>query len=765
MISGMTSVRVDGQFLLRGYELMQGGDFELLGFGDNPYDPDVDQDSTDNGLVGLVRFAGDEPQTVETDESPNTYFHGFAVNGAGVELLSDVFTNTAGIDIAPDGVDRPFGTLYLQRGDIVTGENSVNILEPTPTAGGDLVQAINADEQTGLTDGSGFNAESPVLGGTRNSHIVGTLNRAIQDLGGSTGGFVADGYIYPLGNGDEYRAMVLQLPTDLGATQFFTVTIADDPEIALPDGLTSEAINTTTGEQFNLDLNVQSEPYFNVAFDEAPDEDFNVRVIAGGLSSTAVQQIKQMRLVQFDTEAGSVQEAGTYDFTGDPNDDIPFGPNSFISGVPNIVHEGVDFRQGSVVGLASQLDINPLGTTEDGQQIAGTVTYGGNDGVADATVTATQNDGDTQASATSDTTGAYTITGLPAGNYDVTASVSGEPQGINATDALLAVQGFAGITQLSDFQMEIADVNDSGSVNATDALLIAQFGLGNETSFDAGTFASTTATVDAGAQGVSVQVGAYGDVNLGGGIGSTSSQPALAVTKVSAAASTASAKTSSISSASAPKTIRVPVRVDQDVALGAYSLSIEFPSEKVNFEGLTSNEDVLSRTTEGTVRLAWFDKTGKEPISLSSGETLVTLQFTAADDVENGSTIELGSITGELAGPDASTLSGVGLEVPTVGLGPDAPESFTFDGNYPNPFTTQTQIAFDLPKQAKVSVAIYDMLGRQVMSVPQKSMSAGASRTISLDGSRLGSGVYVYRLQVDMGTETIQETGRMTVVK
>jgi len=327
------------------------------------------------------------------------------------------------------------------------------------------------------------------------------------------------------------------------------------------------------------------------------------------------------------------------------------------------------------------------------------------------------------------------------------------------------VQGFAGITQLSDFQQELADVNDSGSVNATDALLIAQFGLGNVTSFEAGSFASTTATVDAGAQGVSVEVGAYGDVNLGGGVGSTSAQPALAVTKVNAPATTARAKTSTVSGASAPKTISVPLRVDQDVELGAYSLSIGFPSEKVSFEGIASNEDVLSRTTEGTVRLAWFDKTGTEPISLSSGETLVTLQFTAADDVENGSTISLGDITGELAGPDASTLSGVGLEVPTVGLGPDAPESFAFDGNYPNPFTTQTQIAFDLPKQAKVSVSIYDMLGRQVMSVPQKSMSAGASRTISLDGSRLGSGVYVYRLQVDMGTETIQETGRMTVVK
>jgi hypothetical protein len=44
-------------------------------------------------------------------------------------------------------------------------------------------------------------------------------------------------------------------------------------------------------------------------------------------------------------------------------------------------------------------------------------------------------------------------------------------------------------------------------------------------------------------------------------------------------------------------------------------------------------------------------------------------------------------------------------------------------------------------------------------------MAAGAERSISLDGKDLSSGVYIYRLQVEMGDKTIRKTGRMNVVK
>lgn len=753
IITGATTINYDGQFLLDGYELQQGGDFTFLGFGDNPFDPANDNDESDNGLLGLVRFNGAEMQTVTTDNTPNTYFHGVTIDGAGVSLEGDMTINTALVS-NPEGVpelnNSTFGgILFLNDGNIVTNDNAVVILAPFGTPQGGFDQRINADS-------------GPVQGGSRNSHVVGTMTRSIEEQG-ATGGFVSSGYIFPLGIDGFYRALIMQPPTDLGSTANATVTIADRPDTPL-DPFNVQSFNEQTNELTTLELNQSSEPFFNVVFDEDPNEDFNARVIAQGLEG--INRIKQMRIIQLNENTDTWELAGIYDFTGDPNDDQAAGPNSFISGVPNIIHEGIDFvgpdanGDGTVIGLATDRDINPL-TTGDALEIAGTVTYGG-DPVEGATVTAT--DGDNEFTGTTDADGNYVIAGVDPGTYEVTASVSGSVSGVNSTDALLAVRGFAGLEDLSDFQNEIADVNDSGNVNATDALLIAQFGVGAVTSFEAGTFASTTATADASTQnvqGADLMIAAYGDVNMSGSVGS-GSEAALAVADVSSAAKSAP----SIDGVESGTSFEIPVRVNQDVTLGAYTLAFDFPTEDVSFEGVSAAEEgVITHSTNGTVRVAWFDNAGDRPISLNRGDELVTLKFKAADNVEKGATFGIKSVKGEFAGSEAQALTNVGLQVPQAAFGPKLPDAFSLKGNYPNPFTAQTQVAFDLPEDAQVSVQVYDILGRQVMSLPQQSMAAGTSQTLSVNGSQLGSGVYLYRVVVEMGSQTIEETGRMTVVK
>jgi len=93
------------------------------------------------------------------------------------------------------------------------------------------------------------------------------------------------------------------------------------------------------------------------------------------------------------------------------------------------------------------------------------------------------------------------------------------------------------------------------------------------------------------------------------------------------------------------------------------------------------------------------------------------------------------------------------------------PEEFALRGNYPNPFRGATKIAMDLPQDANVDVEVYDLLGRRIQSVRDASLSAGMERTIELDGSRFASGVYFYRVTVQMGDDRQIDTGRMTVVR
>ena len=94
-----------------------------------------------------------------------------------------------------------------------------------------------------------------------------------------------------------------------------------------------------------------------------------------------------------------------------------------------------------------------------------------------------------------------------------------------------------------------------------------------------------------------------------------------------------------------------------------------------------------------------------------------------------------------------------------------APSAFTLQGNYPNPFNPTTSIRIDLPERAAVSVAVYDLLGRQVLALPAQVLEAGAARHIAVDGSSLASGTYLYRLTAQMESARHVATGRMTLVK
>jgi hypothetical protein len=73
------------------------------------------------------------------------------------------------------------------------------------------------------------------------------------------------------------------------------------------------------------------------------------------------------------------------------------------------------------------------------------------------------------------------------------------------------------------------------------------------------------------------------------------------------------------------------------------------------------------------------------------------------------------------------------------------PGALALEQNYPNPFNAGTMIRFSLPSVSEVSLTVYDILGHEVSVLQQGAMNAGTHQ-VFWDGSRLASGVYVYRL-------------------
>ncbi len=90
----------------------------------------------------------------------------------------------------------------------------------------------------------------------------------------------------------------------------------------------------------------------------------------------------------------------------------------------------------------------------------------------------------------------------------------------------------------------------------------------------------------------------------------------------------------------------------------------------------------------------------------------------------------------------------------------DLPKNFILHQNYPNPFNPSTNIAFSLPKNSAVKLAVYDLLGREVKVLVHENLRSG-NYNYTFNASDLASGVYFYKLKTDMGILS----QKMTLIK
>ena len=88
------------------------------------------------------------------------------------------------------------------------------------------------------------------------------------------------------------------------------------------------------------------------------------------------------------------------------------------------------------------------------------------------------------------------------------------------------------------------------------------------------------------------------------------------------------------------------------------------------------------------------------------------------------------------------------------------PRSFTLGKPYPNPFNPITSIDFTLPIDSYVSIIVYDLLGREIISLVNQQYSSGF-HTIKWDASIYSSGVYF----VNMVSGNYTSTQKLMLVK
>ena len=85
--------------------------------------------------------------------------------------------------------------------------------------------------------------------------------------------------------------------------------------------------------------------------------------------------------------------------------------------------------------------------------------------------------------------------------------------------------------------------------------------------------------------------------------------------------------------------------------------------------------------------------------------------------------------------------------------------------NYPNPFNPTTTISYSLQTASRVTVKVYDILGREVAILANEMQNAG-EYVVKFDGSRFASGMYFYRLDATASNgKRFSETKKMDLLK
>ncbi|HMR41251.1 MAG TPA: FG-GAP-like repeat-containing protein [Ignavibacteria bacterium] len=89
-----------------------------------------------------------------------------------------------------------------------------------------------------------------------------------------------------------------------------------------------------------------------------------------------------------------------------------------------------------------------------------------------------------------------------------------------------------------------------------------------------------------------------------------------------------------------------------------------------------------------------------------------------------------------------------------------SPDKFKLYQNYPNPFNPKTLIGYELTKSSKISLKIFDILGKEIRTLVSEFQPAGNYK-VSFDGEGLPSGTYIYRLSAG----EFSLTKKMTLLK
>ena len=182
----------------------------------------------------------------------------------------------------------------------------------------------------------------------------------------------------------------------------------------------------------------------------------------------------------------------------------------------------------------------------------------------------------------------------------------------------------------------------------------------------------------------------------------------------------------------------------------------------VGFNDPVTLDGSLSSDSDGTISSYLWSQISGQSVTLSVANEAITT-FTAPTQ-EDILVFEL-LVSDEFGGTSSDTTSILVQNTTTSIDGKLFPDEVRLTGNYPNPFNPKTEIVFEVIKQLKVGVSIYNVYGQEVWRKNLGKLNKGFHRAPwsgkDIQGEPIVSGVYFYR--VSYGDKSL--ISKMSLVK
>jgi hypothetical protein len=201
------------------------------------------------------------------------------------------------------------------------------------------------------------------------------------------------------------------------------------------------------------------------------------------------------------------------------------------------------------------------------------------------------------------------------------------------------------------------------------------------------------------------------------------------------------------------------------ICTGALPVSLSSFTSSVNKRDVT-----LMWVTEWELNNSGFDIERREvikPGETSAWQKITFIQGHGTSNVSNGylyknEKLKAGNYQYRLKQIDYNgNFEYFSLE-PDVSINP--PGNFKMSQNYPNPSNPKSKINFEMPVNGKVTIKVYDITGREVITLLDETREADYY-TVEFDGTNLASGAYFYRIISEGEGKSFTKTLKMILVK